>query len=75
MQNVDILINAGAMELIRPLLLDNVRKIQQLACENLSKLAAWDDRLAECMITEGILVQLTHSLRYVVDSCIIHTPV
>ncbi|XP_073389972.1 uncharacterized protein [Physcomitrium patens] len=63
MQNVDILINAGAMELIRPLLLDNVRKIQQLACENLSKLAAWDDRLAECMITEGILVQLTHSLR------------
>lgn len=64
MQNVDLLINAGVMELIRPLLLHNTRRIQQLACANLSRLAAWDDRLAEMMITEGILVQLTASLRY-----------
>ena len=63
MQNVNLLVNAGVMELIRPLLLHNTRRIQQLACANLSRLAAWDDRLAEMMITEGILVQLTYSLR------------
>lgn len=61
--NVNLLVNAGVMELIRPLLLHNTRRIQQLACANLSRLAAWDDRLAEMMITEGILVQLTYSLR------------
>jgi hypothetical protein len=63
-QNVEILVNAGVMELLRPLLIHNTRRIQQLACANLSKLAAWDVRLAESMITEGILVQLTYSLRY-----------
>lgn len=66
-QNVDILVNAGVMELIRPLLLHNTKRIQQLACANLSKLASWDDRLAQCMISEGILVQLLYSLRYEVS--------
>lgn len=67
LQNVDILVNAGVMELIKPLLLHNTKRIQQLACANLSKLAAWDDRLAQCMISEGILVQLLYSLRYEVS--------
>jgi len=57
-------VNAGVMELIRPLLLHNTKRIQQLACANLSRLAAWDDRLAQFMISEGILVQLLYSLRY-----------
>lgn len=61
--NAEILVNAGVMELIRPLLLHNTKRIQQLACANLSRLAAWDDRLAQCMISEGILVQLLYSLR------------
>lgn len=62
-QNVEILQNAGIMQLIRPLLLDIVPHIQQTACATLTRLAAMNITLAESMVNESIILQLILSLR------------
>ncbi|KAF1333966.1 Sperm-associated antigen 6, partial [Globisporangium splendens] len=46
-QNIEVMQNAGVMQLLRPLLLDNVPSIQQSAALALGRLANYSDDLAE----------------------------
>lgn len=61
-QNIDVLQNAGALQLLRPLLLDNVPSIQQTAALALGRLANYSDDLAEAVVHNDILPQLVYSL-------------
>ena len=61
-QNIEFLQNAGVMQLLRPLLLDNVPSIQQTAAIALGRLANYSDDLAESVVTNEILPQLVYSL-------------
>ncbi|CAM6103253.1 unnamed protein product [Calypogeia fissa] len=61
--NVEVLHNAGCMQLLRPLLLDSVPNIQQTAALALSRLAGYSEELAEAIVHENILIQLVYSLR------------
>lgn len=61
-QNIDALQSAGVMQLLRPLLLDNVPSIQQSAAMALGRLANYSDDLAEAVVTNEILTQLVPSL-------------
>ena len=54
--------NAGVMQLLRPLLLDNVPSIQQSAALALGRLANYSDDLAEAVVGNEILPQLVYSL-------------
>ena len=60
--NVDVMQNAGVMQLLRPLLLDNVPSIQQTAALALGRLANCSDDLAEAVVQNDILPQLVYSL-------------
>lgn len=64
MQNVEVLHNAGCMQLLRPLLLDSVPNIQQTAALALSRLAGYSEELSEAIVHENILIQLVYSLRF-----------
>ena len=48
-QNIEIMQNAGVMQLLRPLLLDNVPSIQQSSALALGRLANYSDDLAEAV--------------------------
>lgn len=61
-QNIDTMQNAGVMQLLRPLLLDNVPSIQQTAALALGRLANYSDDLAEAVVANDILPQLVYSL-------------
>lgn len=61
-QNIDTMQNAGVMQLLRPLLLDNVPSIQQTAALALGRLANYSDDLAEAVVQNDILPQLVYSL-------------
>ncbi|DBA77500.1 hypothetical protein WJX77_001185 [Trebouxia sp. C0004] len=61
-QNVEALQQAGAMSLLRPLLLDNVPSIQQHAAMALGRLANYSDDLAETLVQNEVLPQLVYSL-------------
>ena len=61
-QNVDVMQHAGVMQLLRPLLLDNVPGIQQTAALALGRLASYSDDLAEAVVANDILPQLVYSL-------------
>ncbi|BBN04375.1 sperm-associated antigen 6 [Marchantia polymorpha subsp. ruderalis] len=61
--NVEVLHNAGCMQLLRPLLLDSVPNIQQTAALALSRLAGYSEELSEAIVHENILIQLVYSLR------------
>ena len=61
-QNIDVMQNAGVMQLLRPLLLDNVPSIQQSAALALGRLASYRDDLAEAVVGNEILPQLVYSL-------------
>ncbi len=61
-QNIEPLQNAGVMQLLRPLLLDNVPSIQQSAALALGRLAQHSDDLAEAVVTHEVLPQLVYSL-------------
>ena len=61
-QNIEFLQNAGVMQLLRPLLLDNVPSIQQTAALALGRLANYSDDLAEAVVSNEILPQLVYSL-------------
>jgi len=61
-QNIEVMQNAGVMQLLRPLLLDNVPSIQQSAALALGRLANYSDDLAEAVVGNEILPQLVYSL-------------
>ena len=61
-QNVSSLQDAGAMKLLRPLLLDVVPSIQQNAAAALGRLASHSEDLAEDIVANEILPQLVYSL-------------
>lgn len=61
-QNVEALQNAGVMQLLRPLLLDTVPTIQQVAALALGRLANFSEALAEQVVANDILPQLVYSL-------------
>merc|ERR1719146_629383 len=61
-QNIEVLQNAGVMQLLRPLLLDNVPSIQQSAALALGRLANYSEDLAEAVVGNEILPQLVYSL-------------
>ena len=60
-QNIEALQNAGVMQLLRPLLLDNVPSIQQSAALALGRLANYNDELAEAVVSNEVLPQLVYS--------------
>ena len=60
--NIEFLRDAGAMQLLRPLLLDNVPSIQQTAALALGRLANYSEELAEAVVSNEILPQLVYSL-------------
>ena len=61
-QNIEVMQNAGVMQLLRPLLLDNVPSIQQSAALALGRLANYNEELAEAVVSNQILPQLVYSL-------------
>lgn len=61
-QVIEVMQNAGVMQLLRPLLLDNVPSIQQSAALALGRLANYSDELAEAVVGNEILPQLVYSL-------------
>merc|ERR1719223_1755585 len=61
-QNIEVMQNAGVMQLLRPLLLDNVPSIQQSSALALGRLANYSDDLAEAVVGNEILPQLVYSL-------------
>jgi hypothetical protein len=61
-QNIEVMRNAGVMQLLRPLLLDSVPSIQQTAALALGRLASYSDELAEDVVQNEILPQLVASL-------------
>lgn len=61
-QNIEVMNNAGVMQLLRPLLLDNVPSIQQTAAIALGRLANYSEDLAEGIVGNEILPQLVYSL-------------
>ena len=61
-QNIEVMQNAGVMQLLRPLLLDNVPSIQQSSALALGRLANFSDDLAESVVGNEILPQLVYSL-------------
>merc|ERR1711966_160301 len=61
-QNIEVLQNAGVMQLLRPLLLDNVPSIQQSAALALGRLANYNEELAEAVVSNEVLPQLVYSL-------------
>ncbi len=60
---MEVLQNAGVVQLLKPLLLDYVPVIQQTAVLGLCMLANYNEKLAESLVTEGILEQLVYSLK------------
>lgn len=62
-QNVEVLHNAGVMQLLKPLLLDSVPQIQQTAALGLGRLANYSEELAEAIVSQNILPQLVLSLK------------
>lgn len=71
-QNIEVMNNAGVMQLLRPLLLDNVPSIQQTAAIALGRLANYSEDLAEGVVGNEILPQLVYSLseQNVSSSCL-----
>jgi 3-methyladenine DNA glycosylase AlkD len=59
---IETMQDAGVMQLLRPLLLDNVPSIQQSAALALGRLANHSDDLAEAVVGNEILPQLVYSL-------------
>lgn len=60
--NIEALLSCKVMDLLRPLLLDNVIGIRQSAALALGKLAGYSDEIAESIVQNGILPHLVSSL-------------
>mmetsp|Transcript_110566 Transcript_110566/g.174195 ORF Transcript_110566/g.174195 Transcript_110566/m.174195 type:complete len:509 (+) Transcript_110566:79-1605(+) len=63
-ENIDALQNAGVMNLLRPLLDDNVASVKQSAALALGRLANYSDELAEAVKNHDILPSLVESLSH-----------
>jgi len=61
-RNIEALQEAGVLELLRPLLLDNVPSVQQSAALALGRLANYSDHMAEAVVSGEILPQLVFAL-------------
>ncbi|PSN52093.1 Sperm-associated antigen 6 [Blattella germanica] len=61
-QNIEYLENAGALELLRPLLSDVVPPIQQTAAVALGRMANYDGKIAQAIVRKDILPQLLQSI-------------
>lgn len=61
-RNIEPLQAAGAMELLRPLLLDTVPSVQQSAALAIGRMANYSDDLAEAVVTGEILPHLVYAL-------------
>lgn len=61
-QNIQALQEAGVMNLLRPLLLDNVSSIQQSAALAIARLAGYSPEIAEGIVANQVLPQLIDSL-------------
>lgn len=61
-QNIEALLSAGVMDLLRPLLLDNVPGIRQSAALALGKLASYSEEYADAVVSSEILGHLVKSL-------------
>lgn len=57
--NIESLLNGGALSLLRPLLLDNIPPIQQAAANALAKIATVNEKVASDIIKLDILPHLT----------------
>eukprot|EP00792_Barthelona_sp_PAP020_P007241 TRINITY_DN3130_c0_g1_i2.p1 TRINITY_DN3130_c0_g1~~TRINITY_DN3130_c0_g1_i2.p1 ORF type:complete len:504 (+),score=155.02 TRINITY_DN3130_c0_g1_i2:1431-2942(+) len=62
-QNVEPLIEADVMNIVKPFLQDPVATIQQTAAVAVGRLANHSDSVAEAIVANGILPQLVHSLK------------
>ncbi|KAH7440314.1 hypothetical protein KP509_04G101200 [Ceratopteris richardii] len=62
-QNVELLHAAGVMRFLKPLLLDCVPQIQQMAALALGHLASYNEDLASAVVAQKIHLQLVQSLR------------
>lgn len=60
--NIEALLGLGIMDLLRPLLLDNVIGIRQSAALALGRLAGYSEELAESIVQNGILPHLVSTL-------------
>jgi hypothetical protein len=58
--NVEFLIQAGVLNLLRPLLLDNIPPIQQAAASALAKIAHCNEDIALDVVKLDILPHLTY---------------
>eukprot|EP00920_Eleutheroschizon_duboscqi_P015056 GHVT01034889.1.p1 GENE.GHVT01034889.1~~GHVT01034889.1.p1 ORF type:complete len:576 (+),score=96.76 GHVT01034889.1:489-2216(+) len=63
-QNIPALQQAGAISLLRPLLLDTLPSIQQSAALALGRLASHNEELATAVVQEDVLPQLIFSLNH-----------
>ena len=61
-QSAEVLHAAGAIELLKPLLLDAVPSIQQTAALALGRLAGHSDELARAVVASDVLPHLVYSL-------------
>ena len=57
-ENTEILVKMGVLQLLRPLLLDNVSAIQQTAALAIGRLANYKEEYAEQIIAAGILPEI-----------------
>eukprot|EP00249_Psilotum_nudum_P028890 c3887_g1_i2 orf=2-454(-) len=60
-QNVEVLYNAGVIQLLKPLLLDTVPQIYQTAALGLGRLAGYNEEIAEAMVSQNVLPQVIRS--------------
>ncbi|KAJ9600980.1 hypothetical protein L9F63_000818 [Diploptera punctata] len=61
-QNIEHLVNAGVLDLLRPLLSDVVPSIQQTAAVALGRMANHDGKIAQAIVSRDILPQLLQSI-------------
>ncbi|OHS94861.1 Sperm-associated antigen 6 [Tritrichomonas foetus] len=61
-ENINNLMDAGVLALLRPLLLDNICPIQQTAALALGRLANYSEQIAEQIVGSGILPEIVAGL-------------
>lgn len=61
-QNIDIMNNVGVIQLLKPLLVDNVPSIQQTAALSIGRLANHNEVIAQSIVDQEILPILVLAL-------------
>jgi hypothetical protein len=62
-QYAEILCNAQVVEFLKPLLVDTIPQVQQLASLALARLASSSEELAAAIVMQGIHIQAVNSLK------------